>query len=320
MKSTEDKKLLSAELKIFISYAHDDYIKVSKLYDFLEKAGYYPWMDRKKLFGGEDWSLAIRKAIRDSQFFVACLTNKSVDRAGVIQDEIQEAIDSWQNKHESDIFIIPVKLEKCDIPQSLKNFQWIDIYEKNGFTKLLDSFNEGLKRLGMKVPQGSPFLMEFEWLSKKDTMAYIKRNALFDSYENPNCKGIQHQYQLTKTGIGEKLIQDKATKLSWQRSGSEKQLTFEEALSYIEELNSIEYARYKDWRLPSLMEAMSLLAPIDKDRFYYVDPIFDSRQDCIWTSSQYNKNRVWIVDFEDGSYLDAEVLAINYVRAVRRMK
>ncbi len=94
--------------KIFLSYAHDNEVEVEKLYDMLSERGFNPWMAKRDIFPGEKWKLTIQKALRSSDFFLACLSNKSVNRRGYVQVEIREALELLQEKLENDIYLIPV--------------------------------------------------------------------------------------------------------------------------------------------------------------------------------------------------------------------
>jgi len=59
--------------QIFLSYARQDEEKVKNLYQKLSDEGFKPWMDTKDIIPGENWELAIQKAIRRSDFFFVCL-------------------------------------------------------------------------------------------------------------------------------------------------------------------------------------------------------------------------------------------------------
>lgn len=133
--------------RIFLCYANPDKRKITTLYRNLTLAGFYPWMDKKSIHGGEKWELAIRKAIRSSDFFIICLSKNSVNRRGFMQKEIKIALDIWDEKLEDDIFMIPVRLEDCVIThEKLLELQWIDLYKADGFTKLVRAIREGCKR------------------------------------------------------------------------------------------------------------------------------------------------------------------------------
>ncbi len=142
-----DKELQSkASAHLFLSYAREDNDRVINLYTRLLNGGYKPWMDKKDILPGEKWELRIEKAIRNSDFFLVCLSQNSVRKRGVFQKEIKQALHIWEEQFESDIYLIPVRLEDCDVPESLSNFQWVNLFEEDGFILLLKAIQEGMKR------------------------------------------------------------------------------------------------------------------------------------------------------------------------------
>lgn len=144
-KKTENKGKICP--KIFLSYASEDKAHVEQLYQKLLDARFKPWMDTKDILPGERWEYSINKAIRVSDFFIVCLSTNSVSKRGFLQKEIKNALNIWQEKLEADIYLIPVRLEKCEVPDSLKVFQWVDLFEDDWFSKLVKAINAGLERL-----------------------------------------------------------------------------------------------------------------------------------------------------------------------------
>lgn len=147
------EKLLDAieqaltKVRIFLCYADPDREKVILLYDQLTLAGFTPWMDKKHLLGGEKWEIAIRRAIRSSDFFFVCLSEKSVNRRGFMQKEIKIALDIWEEKLEDDIYMLPVRLEDCIITnQKLLELQWVDLHKPDGFARLVKAIQAGIAR------------------------------------------------------------------------------------------------------------------------------------------------------------------------------
>jgi hypothetical protein len=133
--------------RIFISYAREDYETVENLYRSLEDRGYAPWMDKRDIIGGEDWERSITRAVRQSDFFLFCASTRSVNKRGLIQREIKEALSLWKEKLEDDIFFLPVRLEPCDMPDSIRRFQWIDLFAPHGIADIERAVTAGLGRL-----------------------------------------------------------------------------------------------------------------------------------------------------------------------------
>ena len=116
--------------KIFLCYAKEDKFPVEQLYHKLKEAGFEPWMDKVDLVGGEEWRSAIQKAIREAHFFVACVSKNWIptnlhDRKRFFRREIQTAFDVLPELQQGDIYIIPIRLEECEVPENLSLFQWM---------------------------------------------------------------------------------------------------------------------------------------------------------------------------------------------------
>ncbi len=116
-------------LKVFLCHAHSDVPAVRALYNRLVKDGVDAWLDKEKLLPGQDWELEIRKAVRESDVVIVCLS-KQFNQAGFRQKEVRLALDTAMEKPEGEIFIVPVRLEECDSLESLKRWQWVDLFEE----------------------------------------------------------------------------------------------------------------------------------------------------------------------------------------------
>lgn len=119
--------------RIFLSYAREDLKKVESLYNNLRQAGFAPWMDTQDILPGENWEETINNAIRDSEFFIACLSRSSLNKRGMLQKELKLALDIWKQMLDKDIYLLPVRLETCDVHESLCQFQWVNLYEDDGW-------------------------------------------------------------------------------------------------------------------------------------------------------------------------------------------
>ena len=169
-----DEPVKSAQLqatpKIFLSYARADIERVENLYRKLSEAGCQPWMDTKDILPGERWETAIQKSIRNAEFFLACLSPNSVSKRGFLQKEIKEGLDIFRGRLETDIYLIPVKLTECEVPESLRGFQWVDLFEEDGWTRLLKAIQIGMQRLHEPKSSEQPRLLEDEaqWQRKAE--------------------------------------------------------------------------------------------------------------------------------------------------------
>ncbi len=140
------------QIKIFICYAQEDIDQARQIYMRLEDEGYDPWIDKEKLVGGQDWELEIAKAIEESSFFLACLSSNSVNKEGYVQRELKKGMDVLERQPEGRIYLIPVKLEDCQVPFKLGKWQWVDLFETDGMERLLKAIERGCeqRKLGVR--------------------------------------------------------------------------------------------------------------------------------------------------------------------------
>lgn len=140
----------SRSLKIFLSYAFDDRDRVKKLHAYLSAQGAKPWLDTEQLLPGQDWRLEIGRALDESDAVLLCLTRKSVGKEGYVQKELRLALDRALEMPEGRIFLIPARLEECEIPYSLKSYQWVDLFADGGMERLVKALNLRAKQVGTK--------------------------------------------------------------------------------------------------------------------------------------------------------------------------
>lgn len=121
---------------VFISYSRTDKDKVESLSRRLSSSGARTWVDTHDILGG-DWRREIKRALRHSNLFVACLSQNTAQRGEVLQFEYDSALEIQREMLEGDIYIVPVRLEPCEIPESLKHLQVFDLYEAEGWDSLV---------------------------------------------------------------------------------------------------------------------------------------------------------------------------------------
>ncbi len=103
-------------LKVFVSYAKEDRGRALQYYELLAQEGAEPWMDVKKLLPGQNWEAEIERAFSEANVVVLLLSKRSVDKRGFVQREANDAIERLRYKQPTDIYVIPLLLEPCDVP------------------------------------------------------------------------------------------------------------------------------------------------------------------------------------------------------------
>ncbi len=123
--------------QVFISYAKEDKEFAEKLHNDLQKKGISVWWDKKRLLAGQDWQVMIRKAIKNSHYFLSLISSNSINKKkGYAQKELKIALELYE---ESEIEIIPVILDDSKLTDSrINKFQWV---------ALGSSYNEGVNKI-----------------------------------------------------------------------------------------------------------------------------------------------------------------------------
>lgn len=140
------------EVRIFISYAREDKARVKQLYQRLADAGFQPWLDREHIIPGMKWEPVIKKALKQSDFVLVCLSATSINKRGFLQREIKQALEQAEEKLEHDVYLIPARLDDCEVPNALSELQWVDLFEDDGWQWLLKAIEHGLKQRGKLMP------------------------------------------------------------------------------------------------------------------------------------------------------------------------
>jgi WD40 repeat protein len=143
-------------LKVFLCHASADKPKVRELYRYLRRRGIKPWFDEVDLVAGQDWQVEIPEAIRISDAIIICLTRNSLDKEGYIQKEIRFALDRALEMPPGRIFLIPARFEECEVPSFLGNYQWVDLFDKAGYRRMVRALKfraSQLNRDSVEVPR-----------------------------------------------------------------------------------------------------------------------------------------------------------------------
>jgi formylglycine-generating enzyme required for sulfatase activity len=143
------------EVRIFISYAREDEARVNELYQRLVDAGFQPWLDREHIIPGMKWEPIIKKALKQSDFVLVCLSTTSINKRGFLRREIKQALEQAEEKLEHDVYLIPARLDDCEVPDTLSEIQWVDLFEDNGWRRLLKAIEYGLKQRSKTMPTPS---------------------------------------------------------------------------------------------------------------------------------------------------------------------
>ena len=128
------------KLQVFLCHASQDKHVVHDLYQqLLAEEWIEPWLDIANILPGQHWTTIIKEVITTADIVIILISNNSISKEGFIQREMNYAWEKSLEKPRSIIFLIPLRLEDCDIPYDLRDRQWADFFgnKKEGTYKAL---------------------------------------------------------------------------------------------------------------------------------------------------------------------------------------
>ena len=153
--------------KVFISYATEDYQYADKLHGFLSENGFDLWMDKKNLSPGQNWLYEIQIQLRKADFVILFFSHNSVNKRSTVQKEFNLAMQHCEERLDSDIYIIPVKIDDCEPSEKFKKFQWVDYNAPEAFDKILKSLNIQRSAILKEEEIKRHKILGFEYLEKE---------------------------------------------------------------------------------------------------------------------------------------------------------
>jgi len=155
------------------------------------------------------------------------------------------------------------------------------------------------------------WVVRFSW---GNVYGYIKTGS-----SNIRCVRAGHESSLSDfTDNDYGTVTDNVTGLMWQQEDNDTTYTWENALTYCEDILSL--AGYSDWRLPNIKELESII-----DGSLY-DPVIDStyfsytKSSSYWSSTTFvdmSYPAAWYVNFKEGKVHGIDESSSGYVRCVR---
>lgn len=142
------------KLRVFLCHASQDKPVVRELYQHLLAEGWIdPWLDEEKLLPGYDWDLEIEKAVENADAVIVCLSNNSVTKEGYVQRELKFVLEIALEKPEGTIFIIPIRLDNCQVPRRIRSWQYVDFFPHEQkeifYQKLCESMRQRATSIGI---------------------------------------------------------------------------------------------------------------------------------------------------------------------------
>lgn len=153
-------------LRVFLCHASVDKPKVRELYQRLVAEGWIePWLDVTKLLPGLHWTTVIKQALDEADSVIIFISNNSINREGFVQRELNYAWELSLGKPRQTIYLIPIRLEECDVPYDLRERQWADYFGR----KKEETYQALLQSLRLRLEQ--KLMIEADEIARQERMA-----------------------------------------------------------------------------------------------------------------------------------------------------
>lgn len=127
-----------------------------EIYRRLAAFGVAPWPDEEKLLPGQRWRQEILKAIRETDVVLACLSAKLTTKRGYVQKKLREALDEADHRPDGAIFLIPLLLETCPVPDRLSDLHAVNYFDQRGVRLLAQALEARADAIVATIPGKPP--------------------------------------------------------------------------------------------------------------------------------------------------------------------
>lgn len=154
---TRGDEPLATKLIPFLAYSKLNKIAVREFAARLKAENWVdPWFDEEDILPGQVWQNSVITGVRKSHAVIIFLTKIAVTSEGFFHKEIKLALDTAAEKPEEMIFIIPVRLDDCEVPELLKRYHYVDYFgseeqKERVYSSLIASLKYRAESLGINV-------------------------------------------------------------------------------------------------------------------------------------------------------------------------
>jgi hypothetical protein len=141
----------------FLCYAKENSTGVREFRERLKAEAWIdPWFDEEDILPGQMWEERVTDAVHNSHAVIVFLSSIAVRLEGFFHKELKLALDAAAEKPDGTIFIIPIRLDDCDVPERLRPYQYVDYFgdeaHKNRvYSSLITALKVRAENLGIKM-------------------------------------------------------------------------------------------------------------------------------------------------------------------------
>ena len=141
---------------VFICHAKADETHAQWLFQEFIKAGFSPFLDKESIEIAANWDREIEKTIKNTDFFIVLKSRALEHRpVGYVNKEIMLALERQKYFSPESPFIIPVKMEDCELEWDVELGIWqdADLTNKANISKLISAIRRHYAR---RKKRGNP--------------------------------------------------------------------------------------------------------------------------------------------------------------------
>lgn len=141
----------------FLCYAKENSAEVREFRERLRAEDWVdPWFDEEDILPGQKWEESVTEAVHNSHAVIVFLSSIAVRTEGFFQKELKLALDAAAEKPEKTIFIIPIRLDACEVPERLLPYQYVDYFgdaahKDHVYSSLIAALKVRAENLGIKM-------------------------------------------------------------------------------------------------------------------------------------------------------------------------
>lgn len=320
---------------VFICYRREDTAPYAgRIFDHLAAhfGNDHVFFDVDDMMPGQDFVQVLDQTLKASNAVVVLIGrawlsavdehgHRRIDRHGdYVRQEIATAISK-------SVPVIPVLVGRAtmpkaeELPRSLLPLARSHAIEVSD-TRFRQDVEGLIAAIGNFIRTASPRLelrSEPATLSTAEARIMLVRRDFYCAGINEAGKGVSNQFE--QKVVGDQLVVvDHATRLMWEKIGSAAAIQGDPgAPAYAEAANDKKLAGCTGWRLPTLEEGMSIMAP-NKHGAYHLDPVFDPSAAMMWTADLWPDGKRWLIYYADGSCGIENLSFHAYIRLVRGVR
>ena len=147
----------NSKLSPFLCYAKENSTGVREFRERLRAESWVdPWFDEEDILPGQMWEGSVTDPVHNSHAVIIFLSSIAIRTEGFFHKELKLALDAAAEKPDGTIFIIPIRLDECEVPERLRPYQYVDYFgdaqhKDRVYSNLIKALKIRAENLGIKM-------------------------------------------------------------------------------------------------------------------------------------------------------------------------